>query len=162
MRPAQRLPGRLARPQLGAVERDAELLEPVGHRPDAAAAVGAEVGERLAQHRVVVAQLVAADVEVLELAGDRRQLGGRRAAQAVLARGRQRLADAVDRVVVGERHGLQARDRGVRDDVRGGQRPVGVDGMRLEVELGADVWGLHAPGTLEADPKGREHPCPPD
>ena len=87
VRAAERLAGGLARPQVGAVELEAELLEPVGHRPDAAAAVGAEVGERLAQHRVVVAQLVAADVQVLELARHGRELGAGHAAEPVLARG---------------------------------------------------------------------------
>ena len=131
--------GGLAGAQVRAVELEAELLQPVGHRPDAPAAVGAEVGERVQQHRIVVAQLVAADVEVLELARDGRQLGPGHAAQAVLARGGERLADAVDRVVVGEGHGPQARGRRVGDDVGGGEGAVGVHGVRLEIEVGADV-----------------------
>ena len=104
---------------------EAELLEPVGHRPDPAAAVGAEVRERRAQVRVVVAQLVAADVQVLELAAHARELGRRGAAQAVLARGAERLRHAVDGVVVGQRHQLEARRGGVRDDVGGRQGAVG-------------------------------------
>ena len=118
-------PGRLAGAQRAAVEREAELLEPVRHRPDPAAAVGAEVGEHVAQRRVVVAQLVAADVQVLELARDAGELRRGRAAQAVLARGAQRLRHAVDRVVVGQRHQPHAVGGGARDHVGGRQRAVG-------------------------------------
>ena len=82
VRAAERGARPLARLEAGAVEHEAELLEPVGHRVDAAPAVGAEVGERVAQRRVVVAQLVAEHVQVLEVALDRRQLGGGRAAHA--------------------------------------------------------------------------------
>ena len=103
VRPPERRAGALARPQVAPVERESQLLQPVGHRPDPAPAVGAEVLQRGAQLGVVVAQLVAADVQVLELARDARELGGGRAAQAVLARGAQRLRHAVDRVVVGQR-----------------------------------------------------------
>jgi hypothetical protein len=161
VRAAERLAGGLTRLQLGAVKLEAERLEPVRHRPDPAPAVGAEVRQRRAQLRVVVAQLVAAHVEVLELARHARQFRGGRAAQAVLPRGGKRLRDAVDRVVIGQRHERQTRRGGVRDDVRGGQRAVGVGGVRLEIE----VCRWHAAGTLAATPgtEGREaHPCPQD
>ena len=161
VRPPERQARRLARAQLAAVEPEAELLQPVRHRPDPAPAVGAEVGQRRAQLRVVVAQLVAAHVQVLELARRRstaRPPGEQRRPCSRAAR--ERLADAVDRVVVGQRHESDSCRRGVRRRRRrAASAPSECDGVRLQVEVGRDVCGLHGPGTLEARPatKGRHH-----
>ena len=48
--------------------------------------------------------------------------------------GGERLGDAADRVVVGQREQLDAGVGGAGDDLLGGQRAVGVRGVRLQVE----------------------------
>ena len=42
---------------------------------------------------------------------------------------------------------------GQRDHLRGGQRAVRVDGMRLQIEIRTNVCWLHGRGTLRVDPK---------
>ena len=85
---------------------------PCGAR--ARGAVGAEAPRaRRASAGVVVVDAVAEDVEVLALAVDRRELGRRARARRPCARaGRERLVDAVDRVMVGQREQLDARRGG--------------------------------------------------
>jgi hypothetical protein len=75
-------------------------------------------------------------VQVLVLAVDARQLGGAGQAEAVLVRGGERLGDAGDRVVVGQREQLDARCCRVRDDLGRWQRTVGLRRMGLQVERG--------------------------
>ena len=118
------------------VEREAELAQPVGHRHDAALAVGAEVLERRLEPRVRGIELVAEDVQVLVLAVHARELGRGGQADAVLAGGGERLVDAGDRVVVGQREQLDPGRGGLRDDLGRRERPVGLGRVRLEVEGG--------------------------
>jgi hypothetical protein len=137
------------------VELEAELAQPVGHRVDAPAAVGAEVLQQLEQRRVGDVDLVAEDVQVLVRAVDGGQLGGGGEADAVLARGGLRLRDAVDGVVVGQREQLHAGGRRAGDHVGGRQRAVGVHGVRLQVEGRGHPGSLRfgrdrAPGSLPA------------
>ena len=96
-------------------------------------------------------ELVAADVQILELPAHARELGGGGATQAVLARGFQGLRHAVDGVVVGQRHQPEAGRRRVGDDVGGRQRAVGGDGVRLQVERLWHVCVHDRPGTLWGD-----------
>ena len=104
---------------------------------DAAHPVGAEVLERGLQARVGRVELVAEDVQVLVLAVDARELGGAGQADAVLARGGERLGHAGDRVVVGQREQLDARRGRLRDHLGGRQRAVGLGRMGLEIEGGS-------------------------
>ena len=96
-------------------------------RCGAGRAVGAEALQLGEEAGVGVVDAVAEDVEVLVVAVDGRQLGGGddadRAAGRV--RGRQRLGDAVDRVVVAEREQLDARGGRAGDDLgrRAASRP---------------------------------------
>jgi hypothetical protein len=71
------------------------------------------------------------DVQVLVLTVDRLDLGGRHHADAVTGARGQRLVNAVDRVVVGQREQLDARPRGVLDDLRRRQLAVRMERMRL-------------------------------
>ena len=129
-----RPPDALAVHELVVVEREAELAQAVGHRQDAAAAVGAEVLQRGQQRGVGGIDLVAEDVQVLVLAVHARELRGGREPDPVLARGGRRLGDPGDGVVVGEREQLDARGGRARDHLGGRQRPVGVRRVRLQVE----------------------------
>ena len=85
---------------------------------------------------MVVVDRVAEDVEVLVIGVERRELGRRDEADAVHARRGQRLVDAVDGVVVGQREQLDPVRGRARDDVSRRERPVADRGMRLQVELG--------------------------
>ena len=100
-------------------------------------AVGAEVLERRLQAGVGRVELVAEDVQVLVLAVDARELGGAGQADAVLARGGERLGHAGDRVVVGQREQLDARGGRLRDHLGRRQRAVGLRRMGLQIERGS-------------------------
>ena len=129
-----RPPDALAVHELVVVEREAELAQAVGHRQDAAAAVGAEVLQRRQQCGVGGIDLVAEDVEVLVLAVHARELRGGREPDPVLPRGGRRLGDPGHGVVIGEREQFDARGGGARDHLGGRQRPVRVRRVRLQVE----------------------------
>ena len=87
---------RRARLQRRVVELEAELAQPVGHREDAAHAVGAEVLQRVEQRAVGVVERVAEDVQVLVSAVHRRELGrGHECDVLNIGRG-ERLGHAVD------------------------------------------------------------------
>jgi hypothetical protein len=78
-----------------------------------------------------VVDAVAEHVEVLVGSVDRRDLGGGHHAHAVEGPGGQGLVHARDRVVVGEREQLHARQGGVLHHLGGRQLAVGVQRMRL-------------------------------
>ena len=108
----------------------------VDHAVGTAGAVGAEAVERLEQRLVAVVDPVAEDVDVgCRLVADA-QLDRGYEREVVLGRGPQRLLDAADRVVVGEREHPHPGRGGGRDDVARGQLAVGVDRVRLQVEGG--------------------------
>ncbi len=136
---ADRLAGGDARVELLFIELEAELLERGGHAQRALLAVGEEFGEPRSEHGACVVDAVAEDVQ---FAGDRRTLvdgrdldRGHDPHAIALTRG-DRLGDAADRVVVGQRQQLHARVRGALDHLRGWQGAVGVGGVRLQVEAG--------------------------
>jgi hypothetical protein len=136
-----RAPDRLARRaallEHRVVDRPSQLLERLAHPVRARGSVVAVAGELGQEVGVVVVEAVAEDVQVLELvlhAGDLRRRHDRDAADGLC--GRDRLVDAVDRVVVGQREQLDAGLLGEADDLGGGQRAVGVDRVRLQVERG--------------------------
>ncbi len=110
-----------ARVELRPVGLEAQVAQERGHALDPVGAVGAPVRQALAERLVVVVDAVAEDVEVLPEIVDGRQLDRRHEVDLARARGRERLVDAVDRVVVRERQQLDPRGR------RGGH-----DGGRLE------------------------------
>ena len=150
----------LAGSEGGVVEREAELAQAIGHRVDAAHPVGAEVLERRLQPGVARVELVAEDVQVLVLSVDARELGGGRQADAVLARGGERLGHAGDGVVVGQREQLDARGRRLRDHLRRRQRTVGLRRMGLEIE-GGNVGAHTRPVVCRARGMGRLLPYSP-
>ena len=86
------------------------------------------------QVAVLVVEQVAADVQVLALAVERRDLGGRDERDAVVGGGVERLGDAVDRVVIGQREQLDAGGGRARDHLGGRQRAVALGGVGLQVE----------------------------
>ena len=100
MGPPDRLAGRLARLDRRRVHLEAELAKPVRHRVGTTLAVRARVEQALAQQRAAVVDPVAEHVQVLVLAVDRRDLGGRDDPDAVHGTGRERLVDTVDGVVI--------------------------------------------------------------
>ena len=100
-------------------------------------AIGPEVLERGLQAGVGGVDLIAEDVQVLVLAVHARELGGRRHADAVLARGGERLRHAGDRVVIAQREQLDAGGGRRRHDLRGRKRAVGLRRMRLQIEGGS-------------------------
>jgi hypothetical protein len=116
------------------VDRPATFSQRVGHPRDACVAVFAELGERGQERAMLVVDPVAEQVEVLLRTVQGRDLDRRDDPHAVSAPGGQRLFDAVDGVVIGQREQLDARRRGARDDLRGRQLSVGVTGVRLQVE----------------------------
>ena len=77
VRTADRLAGGAAGGERRVVELEAELAQAVGHLVDAPCAVAAEVVQRGAEVGVGGFELVAEDVQVLVLAVDGGQLGGR-------------------------------------------------------------------------------------
>ena len=84
------------------VELQAAVAQRLGHADRARRAVGAEGAERAEQGHGPVADAVAEDMEVLEVAVDRRELNRRHDAEATSRARLQRLVDAVHRVMVGE------------------------------------------------------------
>ena len=113
---------RVAGERLRHVQLKAVLAQRLDHPPRAVAAVRAPALERREQVAVVVVEQVAADVEVLALAVERRDLGRRDDGDAVEVVGDvQRLGDAVDRVVIGQREQLDARRVGGAHDVAGSE-----------------------------------------
>ena len=89
---------------------------------------------------------VAEDMQVLEVPVDRRDLGCRHHAHAVDRARRERLVDAVDGVVVGQREQVYARPGGVLDYLGSRQLAVRMQRMRLEIESGDVHGGQHIRG----------------
>ena len=135
MRAPDRQPGGAARLDLRAIRRQAELGELAGHAVDPRGAVGAPRGEPFGEARVGVVDAVAEDVEVLAELVDGRDLDGRHDRDPVLLGGGHGLADAVDRVVIGEREQLHAGRGCGRHDHGGFERAVGARRVRLQVEV---------------------------
>ena len=136
---ADRLAVRPARGDLAFVQLQAELAQRGGHAQRALLAVGEELGEPLGEQRAGVVDGVAEDVQ---FAADRRAVVDRGDldrgddAHAVALAGAQRLGDAADRVVVGERQQLHAGLGRALHDLGGRQGAVGVGGVGLQVEAG--------------------------
>ena len=118
--------GSISKPQLARARRPSARRAARGRRARRAAA--------RCRTRVAVVDAVAEDVEVLVGAVDRRDLGRGDDRTPCSRAGGERLVDAVDGVVVGQRQQLDAGGGGVGDDLGGRQLAVGVDGMGLEVE----------------------------
>ncbi len=131
MRPPDRLARCLARVDRSRVDLEAELAKAVRHRVGAALTVRAGVEQPLAQQSAAVVDPVAEHVQVLVLAIDGRDLGGRDDPHAMHGAGRECLVDAVDRVVVGQRKQLHAREGGVLDHLGSRQLAVGMKRVRL-------------------------------
>jgi hypothetical protein len=106
------------------VERQAGLLERVGHPQPARQPVGPERAERRHPRGAVVVDEVGADVEVLVRVVQGRQLRGGDDPDALPGSGGQRLVHALRGVVVGEREELDAGPGGRADDSRGRQRAI--------------------------------------
>ena len=138
-RAADRLAGGAALGQQVLVDLEAQLAQRGRHPAGAAVAVGAELLQAGQQRRVGMVDAVAEHVQVVVLAVERGQLGGRHDADPAARGRRQRLVDPADRVVVAERQQLHARGGRAPHDLRGRQVAVGVHGVRLEIEVGADV-----------------------
>jgi hypothetical protein len=98
------------------VELQATVAQRLGHANGAGRAVGAEGRQRPEQGDRPVVDEVAEDVQVVEVAVDRRELDRRHDAEAKSRARLQRLVDAVHRVMVTERQQLHARVGGSRDD----------------------------------------------
>jgi hypothetical protein len=81
-----------------------------------------------------VVDAVAQDVEVLAQLVDGGDLDGGNHRDAVLGARGDRLADPVDRVVIGQRQQPHARRARRRDDLGGLERPVAAHGVRLQVK----------------------------
>ena len=128
----ERLAGAAARLELGAIELEAQLLQPVGHALDAQRPVGLPALERSVQLRGDVIDAVAEHVHVgLRAALDGRHLDRRHHIDAVLASDGQCLLHPVHRVVVGQREQPDARGCGGGDDCGGLQGAVGAGRMCL-------------------------------
>jgi hypothetical protein len=109
VRPADRRP-------LGQVELQTAVAQRLGHADGARRAVGTEGGEGTEERDGPVVDEVAEDVQVLDVAVDRRELDRRHEAEATSRARLHRLVDAVHRVMVGERQQLHSRVRGRRHD----------------------------------------------
>ena len=77
-----------------------KLVKPVRHRVGTTLAVRTRVEQAFAQQCAAVVDAVAEHVQVLVLAVDSRDLGGRDDPDAVHGTGRERLVDTVDGVVI--------------------------------------------------------------
>ena len=119
MRPADRLPGRLARLDRRGVDRVPERPQPLRHRVGAALAVRPGVLQPLAEQRAAVVDPVAEHMQVLVLPVDRRDLGCRHDPHAMNGTGGKRLVDPIDGVVIGKREQLHARRSRVLDNLGG-------------------------------------------
>ena len=134
VRAPERVARRAASPQLAVVELEAGLAQPIGHRQHSPLAVRAQVFEGRAERGIAVVDQVAQDVQLLVGLVHRGQLRRRHHLDARLGSRRQRLLDARDRVVVGQRQQLYSgRGRGAHDRGRR-QFAVGVQRVRLQVE----------------------------
>jgi hypothetical protein len=98
--PPHGLPGSLARVDKGGVNLESELAQLLRHRVGTALAVGARIEQALAEQGAAVVDPVAEHVQVLVVAVNGRDLGGRDDPHAVHGSGGQRLVNPVDRVVV--------------------------------------------------------------
>ncbi len=157
VRAADRLAGVAALREHRVVHLPAELLQLRAHSLRAQLAVRARVAQPLCEHRVVMVDPVAEDVQVLVAAEHRGDLGGGDDRHAVLGAGRDRLVDAVDGVVVREGEQLDAGSRCVRDDLRGRQGPVGVQRMGLKLVRGEahGARGYRPPAPARAARRAR-------
>ena len=120
----------------GLVELVAELLQRLRHPVRASLAVLAVGLQALQQVRVGVIDHVPKDVEVVPGLVERRDLDRGHDPDAEPAGCVDRLLDAVDAVVIAQRHQLDAGRGGGLDDLASRERPVGMDGMTLKVESG--------------------------
>ena len=109
VRAPDRLARGLARLDRRRVDLEAELAQRSAIASARRSRSRAGVEQALAQERAAVVDPVAEHVQVLVRAVDRRDLGGRHHAHPVDGAGGQRLVDAVDRVVVGQREQLDTR-----------------------------------------------------
>jgi hypothetical protein len=91
------------------VELQAAVAQRLGHADGARRAVGSVGGKGAEERDRPVVDEVAEDVQVLDVAVDRRELDRRHDAEATSRARLQRLVDAVHRVMVGERQQLHAR-----------------------------------------------------
>ena len=137
MRAADRLARRLAGVDRRRIDLEAELAEARGHGVGAALAIEARVEQALAEQLRAVVDAIAEHVQVLVLTVDRGDLGGRHHLHAVERPGRQRLVHPVHGVVVGERQQPHAGRGRVLHHLGRGERSIGVQRVRLEVEKGA-------------------------
>ena len=135
VRAPDRLARRLARLDRRGVDLEAELAQPLRHRVGAALAVarGRRAGARPAarcggrsRSRARAGPRSAPSTAEISVAGTTRT--------PCTAPGGERLVDAVDRVVVGQREQLHPGRGGVLDHLGGRQLAVGVERMRLEIE----------------------------
>ena len=121
---------------LGVIERQPELLQPLGHALDPQLAIGPKGFEPRAKPGVAMVDAVPEHMDVGALdARNRRELDGGHDVDAALRSRRQRRVDAVHRVVVGQGEQAHARGRGSGHHV--GWRPLAVraGGMGLQVEV---------------------------
>ena len=144
VRPADRLARSLARLDRRRVDREPERAQLVRHRLGATLPVGAGVLEALAQERAAVVDPVAEHMQVLVLPVHRRDLRGGHDPHTVNGTGGERLIDAVDGVVIGERKQLDPGRRGVLDDLGSRKRPIRMERMGLKIEAGGRHGGHHS------------------
>ncbi len=141
--------------QVVGVERIAELRETLEDARVALVAIEAELGERRLQRLAgaaveEVAEHVHRDAIVLEV-----DLHAGHDADAEALAGGERLGQTVDRVVVGDGDGREAQSRRLLHELRGGQRAVREQRMRVQVDHAPSLpheAATHAhrppPGTL--------------
>ena len=137
MRPADRLAFLDARGDVAIVELEAELAQRRGHAQGPLLAVGQEIAECCGERRVAVVDQVAEDVQFAGVLGagvDRGDLDCGNDAHACARPGGDRLGQAGHGVVIAEGQQLDARVGSPLDHGCGLERPVGVGGVRLQVE----------------------------
>jgi hypothetical protein len=116
--------GTADRGSLRQVEREPARAQGLGHLEGAGRPVGSEGGERVVERRRLGVDQVAEDVQVVPVAVQRGELGRRDDAEAASRARLKRLADAVHRVMVGQREQLNARVGRGRDYGSRRQRTV--------------------------------------
>ena len=130
------------------IDLEAELVQAGGHGLGPPFAIAPGLQQPGGQHRVVVVDAVAEDVQVLEFPVHGGDLRGGHDLDAVLGPGGQGLVDPVHRVVVGQREKLHSGLCRRRHHTLRRQLTVGVDGVGLKVECrnahGANISGRQA------------------
>ena len=134
MRAPEGLAGGAAGGERRVVDREAELGKLGRHPLGPQLAICAGAGEAFQQQPIAVVDLVAEHVQVLVIRVHGRYLGRRQERNAPAPSCRQRLVDAIDRVVVAQREELDAGGRGQLHDRRRLELAIRMARMGLKVD----------------------------